>query len=87
MDALGGSTVSGRFDAGKCRFCGTVALVEDLLQVPADEAGPNYICESCATERGIAERKPDEGPDEGPEGGDGPDGGDGPGGGPEAEEG
>lgn len=67
--------MSGRLDAGKCRFCGTVALVKDMLEVPADETGPEYVCRTCADERGLAERAPDDGPDEGPGGDDGPGGG------------
>lgn len=53
--------MSTRTDAGKCRFCGTVALVEDLLEVPTDD-GPEYMCERCAEDRG-----PPPGPS-GPEG-------------------
>lgn len=51
-----------RTDAGKCRFCGTVALIEDLTEVPADEAGPTYVCETCADERGIHRQGPNDSP-------------------------
>lgn len=51
-----------RTDAGKCRFCGTVALVEELIEFETGEDGPTYVCGTCADERGIERPGSDERP-------------------------